>query len=170
ATEMNSSAVHIEQHYHNTKKRYYDSEFAPTEKKCDAEKSSECTDEVMLEASAPTDELGKHPASSLTLHLVAKSCPTVQTFYEEPIETWSQLHNAACFLRTSMGINKSAWEEAQQKMGKLQASVVLAAMLERFSEIRSPGAYLRSLSAKAKDGKFSCVPMIAALFRQVQAA
>ncbi|MFG6082577.1 plasmid replication protein RepC [Paracoccus litorisediminis] len=170
AAEMNSSAVQNEQHYHNTKKRYYDSELAQTQNRCRTENRSDHIDEGMHESSTPTGYLDMPPATSLPLHLVAKSCPTVQTFYDEPIETWSQLHKAACFLSTSMGINRSVWEEAQQQMGKPQASVVLAAMLERFSEIRSPGAYLRSLSAKAKDGKFSCVPMIAALLRQGQVA
>ena len=69
-----------------------------------------------------------------------------------------------------MGINTSAWEEAQRYMGPEQASIVVAAMLERFAEIKSPGAYLRSLTAKAAAGTFSCGPMIMALIGRRNAA
>jgi replication initiation protein RepC len=51
-------------------------------------------------------------------------------------------------------------------MGPEEAAVVVVAMLDRFAEIRSPGGYLRSLSAKAKLGEFSCGPMIMALMRK----
>jgi replication initiation protein RepC len=65
-----------------------------------------------------------------------------------------------------MGISPSAWEEAKQLMGPEEASVVIVAMLERFGDIHSPGGYLRSLSAKAAMGEFSCGPMVMALMRR----
>jgi replication initiation protein RepC len=40
------------------------------------------------------------------------------------------------------------------------------AMLERFSDIQSPGGYLRHLTRKAEDDAFSCGPMIMALMRR----
>jgi len=46
----------------------------------------------------------------------------------------------------------------------------MAAMLERFADIRSPGGYLRALFAKAKVGTFSCGPMIMALVGARKAA
>ena len=51
-------------------------------------------------------------------------------------------------------------------MGPEQAAVVLAAMLERFDDIRSPGGYLRRLGQKADAGAFSCGPMVMALMRK----
>lgn len=65
-----------------------------------------------------------------------------------------------------MGISPSAWNDAKRDMGAAQASIALAAMLERVTDIRSPGGYLRSLSAKAAVGEFSCGPMIMALMRK----
>jgi replication initiation protein RepC len=64
-----------------------------------------------------------------------------------------------------LGISPSAWQDACVAMGPEEASVVLLAMLERFEEIRSPGGYLRSLTAKAEQGAFSCGPMVMALMR-----
>jgi len=51
-------------------------------------------------------------------------------------------------------------------MGAAEASVVLAVMLERIVDIRSPGGYLRSLSAKAAVGAFSSGPMVMSLMRR----
>lgn len=65
-----------------------------------------------------------------------------------------------------MGISPSAWDEARLVMGPEQAAIVLAAMLERFDEIRSPGGYLRTLVAKAEQNQFSSGPMIMALMRK----
>jgi replication initiation protein RepC len=48
-------------------------------------------------------------------------------------------------------------------MGDLRAAVVVAAMVERADRIRSPGGYLRALTARAEAGKFSVMPMLAAL-------
>ena len=50
-------------------------------------------------------------------------------------------------------------------MGPEDASIVLVAMLERFTEIKPPGGYLRHLTGKAALGEFSCGPMVMALLR-----
>lgn len=65
-----------------------------------------------------------------------------------------------------MGISPSAWEDAKAFMGPEQAAVVIAALLERFTEIRSPGGYLRRLTEKASAEQFSCGPMVMALMRK----
>ena len=62
-----------------------------------------------------------------------------------------------------MGVSPSAWDEAIVEMGEVPAAVTLACMLERITEIRSPGGYLRSLSRKAAAGTFSPIPMVTAL-------
>ena len=41
----------------------------------------------------------------------------------------------------------------------------LAAIYQRVDQIGSPGGYLRSLTERARDGKFSTWPMIMALLR-----
>lgn len=68
-----------------------------------------------------------------------------------------------------LGISPSAWEEARSAMGDRQASVVLAAILQRGPAIRSPGGYLRILARRAATGDFSVWPMLMALRRQGRA-
>jgi len=164
--DLDTSAVQNEQHYHNTNKKCLESESCQTNE--NHETLGHQASPVTRSCSERTPTSGSPEpkgASELPLHVVTKNCPTVQSFSEHTIQTWQHLYNAASSLRAFMGINQSTWEEAQRCMGQLQASVVIAAMLERFSKIRSPGAYLRTLSAKAKSSKFSCVPMITALGR-----
>lgn len=65
-----------------------------------------------------------------------------------------------------MGISITAWNDAVDTMGAEKAAIVVIAMLERFSDIQSPGGYLRHLMRKAEDGAVSCGPMIVALMRR----
>ena len=62
-----------------------------------------------------------------------------------------------------LGISPDAYEEARQAFGNTGAAIVIAAILERADEIRSAGGYLRALTAKAAEGKFSLWPMLEAL-------
>ena len=69
-----------------------------------------------------------------------------------------------------MGISPDAWTKAQQEMGPEVAAITLAAMLQRISEIKSPGGYLRALTRKATDGAFSPGPMVMALLNSERAS
>jgi replication initiation protein RepC len=119
---------------------------------------------------ADVDEQDTRHLPKIPLHLVIAACPSLNTFYQGEIRHWHQLFDAACHVRPAMGISASAWEEAQRFMGPEQASIVVAAMLERFEDIRSPGGYLRALTAKAAAGEFSCGPMVMALIGRRSAA
>lgn len=116
---------------------------------------------------APTDT---RRVPKIPLHLVTAACPSLRSLYQCDIRHWHQLYDAACHVRPAMGISVSAWEEAQRFMGPEQASIVVAAMLECFADIRSPGGYLRSLTARAAAGEFSCGPMVMALITRKPAA
>ena len=135
---------------------------------------------AMAAGRAPDDDTGEPVADleepytrrvpKIPLHLVIAGCPSLKTFYQGDIRHWHQLFDAACHVRPAMGISVSAWEEAQRCMGPEQASIVVVAMLERFSDIRSPGGYLRALTSKAAAGEFSCGPMVMALIGRRSAA
>ena len=158
--EMNTSAARNEQHLHNSKT---DS--------IDCEQAREKIDQPAVSPD-PTDEQDEpdRPLPRLPLHLITAACPALKDFYPGEIRHWHQLHDAACHIRPSMGISSAVWDEAQRIMGPEQAAIVLAAMLERFAEIRSPGAYLRTLTAQAQAGEFSCGPMVMALIGRRRAA
>jgi replication initiation protein RepC len=50
-------------------------------------------------------------------------------------------------------------------MGEQQAAITIAAIYQRQDQINSAGGYLRSLTDRAKAGKFSVWPMVMALLR-----
>lgn len=156
--EMSSNARQNEQHQHSSINNTFESEQAT---KPDHDLPT-----------APEPKPG-HPEPSkqtnIPLTVILNSCPSLKDFYDGTIRHWHQLYDAACSIRPAMGISSDVWAQAQQIMGPEQASVVLAAMLERFTEIRSPGAYLRSLTQKAKSGQFSCAPMVMALIGRKEA-
>jgi replication initiation protein RepC len=164
--EMNTNDARSERHHHNSNKESIDLEPA-------LEKSGEATGAQDLDTNKPVADVYEQDTRRLPripLHLVIAACPSLKTFYQGEIRHWHQLFDAACHVRPAMGISASAWEEAQRFMGPEQASIVVSAMLERFADIRSPGGYLRALTAKAAAGEFSCGPMVMALIGRRSAA
>ncbi|MGH1460335.1 MAG: plasmid replication protein RepC [Paracoccaceae bacterium] len=164
--EMNTNDAHSEHHHHNSNKESIDLEPALEKSGAAAGVPDVDTDEAV----ADVDEQDTRHLPKIPLHLVIAACPSLKTFYQGEIRHWHQLFDAACHVRPAMGISASAWEEAQRFMGPEQASIVVAAMLERFADIRSPGGYLRALTAKAAAGEFSCGPMVMALIGRRNAA
>ena len=164
--EMVTNDARNERHYHNSNKDSIDSE--PGLEKAGAAgvvpEDQPDTPEERVE-DPDTRRVPKIPLS-----LVIAGCPSLKTFYQGDVRHWHQLFDAACHVRPAMGISPSAWEEAQRCMGPEQASIVVVAMLERFADIRSPGGYLRALTAKAAAGEFSCGPMVMALIGRRSAA
>lgn len=103
---------------------------------------------------------------NIPLALVLSNCHEFKSYTDGNIRHWHELVQAADIVRPMMGISPSAWDDAKRHMGPEEAAVVLVAMLERFSDIRSPGGYMRALTVKAADNAFSCGPMIMALMRK----
>ncbi|SEM25943.1 replication initiation protein RepC [Roseovarius azorensis] len=164
--EMVTNDACIERHHHNSNKESIDSE--PGLEKAGAAAVAPGDQPDVPEGG--TEEPDKRQVPKIPLHLVIAGCPSLKTFYQSEIRHWHQLFDAASHVRPAMGISPSAWEEAQRCMGPEQASTVVVAMLERFAEIRSPGGYLRALTAKAAAGEFSCGPMVMALIGRRSAA
>lgn len=164
--EMNTNDARSERHYHNSNKESIDLEPALERSGAADGVPDVNTDEPV----ADVDERDTRLLPKIPLHLVIAACPSLKTFYQGEIRHWHQLFDAACHVRPAMGISASAWEEAQRFMGPEQASIVVSAMLERFEDIRSPGGYLRALTAKAVAGEFSCGPMVMALIGRRSAA
>lgn len=164
--EMNTNDAHSERHHHNSNKESIDLE--PALEKSGA--AAGVPDVDRYDPVADVDEQDTRHLPKIPLHLVIAACPSLKTFYQGEIRHWHQLFDAACHVRPAMGISASAWEEAQRFMGPEQASIVVSAMLERFEDIRSPGGYLRALTAKAVAGEFSCGPMVMALIGRRSAA
>ncbi|MBU2145870.1 MAG: replication initiation protein RepC [Alphaproteobacteria bacterium] len=156
ATNMSANESHIERHIQNSK---------PDSK---SESETGASNKVEESGSAPeTDNVRSLPRRELPLGIVLDACPNMLWLVKGGggIRGWREFLAAAEIARPSMGISPSAWEEARTAMGEQQAAITIAAIYQRQDQINSAGGYLRSLTDKAKDGKFSVWPMIMALLR-----
>lgn len=142
--EMNTSDAENEQHIHNSNK------------------------DTLIKEEPNIEEVHENSLTKpiTPLAMVLDTCKEFKAYVQHDILSWSGLVRAAQSIRPMMGITGQTWDDAVKQMGPEQASVVLIAMLERFEQIKSPGAYLRHLSQKAGQGTFSCGPMIASLMRR----
>ena len=156
ATNMSANESHIERHIQNSK---------PDSK---SESETGASNKEEASGSAPkTDNVRSLPRRELPLGIVLDACPNMLWLVKGGggIRGWREFLAAAEIARPSMGISPSAWEEARTAMGEQQAAITIAAIYQRQDQINSAGGYLRSLTDKAKDGKFSVWPMIMALLR-----
>ena len=116
---------------------------------------------------ADTDNVRSLPKRELPLGIVLDACPNMLWLVKGGggIRNWREFLAAAEVARPAMGISPSAWEEARTAMGEQQAAITIAAIYQRQDQINSAGGYLRSLTDRAKAGKFSVWPMVMALLR-----
>ena len=109
---------------------------------------------------APQPQTPRVVATTWTLGLVMKACPDIADYAKDGISNMRDLLATASMIRSMLGISPSAWEEALVVMGEVQASVVVACILQRGVAIRSAGGYLRGLTEKARAGEFSLGPIL----------
>lgn len=115
---------------------------------------------------AETDNVRSLPKRDLPLSIVLDACPTMrEAALTGEIRHWRDFLAAVELVRTMLGVSPSAWAEAREAMGEVQAAIALAAIYQRADQINSAGGYLRSLTDKAREGKFSTWPMVMALLR-----
>ncbi|MCT7377990.1 plasmid replication protein RepC [Chelativorans salis] len=108
-------------------------------------------------------QLSSPCAPGLAITSVLSACPQIDDYLPGGIRGWHDLVKAADLVRTMLGISGETWLQARRAMGNVNAAIVVAAMLERADELKSPGAYLRDLAKRAEEGGFSPKPMLAAL-------
>ncbi len=120
-----------------------------------------------------------------------EACPDIRDYGPGGgVRSWPDFLAAAAAVRPMIGISPDAWAEAQASLGKVEAHVVVAAILQRSihsSEaqslsapdggpaqivvngspaIRSAGGYLRALTEQARAGEFALGPVLMALIGQ----
>ncbi|MBM6583009.1 replication initiation protein RepC [Microvirga sp. BT689] len=151
---MSTNESHTERHHQNSN----------TDPSNDSESGYRIDEEGTV---TPDPEAPKQHARAFPLSLVIKACPDIAMYTRggEGISTWRELSEAAAIVRPILGISPSGWAEACKVMGHDNAAITLAAILQRAEAIRSPGAYLRNLTGRAKAGQFSLGPVLMALLR-----
>jgi replication initiation protein RepC len=153
--DSNANESHSERHIQNS-----NPDFNPTG---ETEYGSRNKDEASGTAEH-TDNVRSLPRRDLPLGMVLSACPDIVPYAEGgQIRTWRDLAAAADRARPSMGVSPTAWQEAVEVMGAQSAAIVLAAVLQRGEHIRSRGGYLRDLTERARQEKFSVWPMVTAL-------
>lgn len=96
----------------------------------------------------------------LHLETVLEAFPDCQAYEDGKVTSWMQFVALAHRLYPMMGIQPALWHQALTVMGPRNAAISLAGVLQMFSKIRSPGAYFRSLTEKARNGQFRPTPMV----------
>jgi replication initiation protein RepC len=104
--------------------------------------------------------------AAISLARLMRICPDIASYAKGGISGWTDLIRTADLVRSMLGISPDAWRRAVAAMGQEAAAVVIAAMLERAEDIKSPGGYLRNLTTRAENGSFSIFPMLQALERR----
>ncbi len=146
---------------------------------CENERHTECSNIKYLESEKaekdartqqPTALPQRRHAEDLTLGQVLQACPDALDYANEPIRDWHALTRLAATLAPMIGISLQLWHQACEAMGPLSAAITVLAILQRLGQIRSPGGYLRDLSTRAEQGRFSPAPMIQALLHSGTAA
>lgn len=117
------------------------------------------------ESGSEPERAPERKSVGISLRDFLTACPQIADYARGGVTTWRDVAVAAEIVRTMLGISPSAWQAARTAMGETAAAVTIAAILERAETIRSPGGYLRDLTRKAEQGKFSVVPMLKALGR-----
>lgn len=156
STNLSANESQIERHIQSSN----------TEAKSESQDGSGKINEASGSASEP-DNVRSLPKRELPLTIVLDACPNMRWLAKggSEIRSWRDFLAAAETARPVMGISPSAWEEAQVAMGERQAAITLAAIYQKGDQVKSPGGYLRNLTDRAKEGKFSVWPMIMALVR-----
>ncbi|WP_258599029.1 replication initiation protein RepC [Mesorhizobium sp. AR07] len=100
---------------------------------------------------------------SASMGILLAACPSMRELAcGDEIRHRRDFLAAAELVRPMLGITPSAWRGACEVQGEQQAAITLAAIYQRADQINSAGGYLRCLTDRAGDGKFSAWPMILA--------
>lgn len=115
---------------------------------------------------AEIDNIRDLPERELPLGIVLDACPGICEIAQNgQIRHWRELLAAAEALRPMTGISPSAWHDAKAVLGEKRAAITLAAIYQKGDQVNNAGGYLRSLTERAREEKFSTWPMIMALLR-----
>lgn len=176
-TSANES--HSEQHKQNSKHNTTEFELAPEGTKAKSLEPSETTTATGTTGQGQTATASR-TETKFTLGMVLDACPDIHDYAFAPkgqgrkdglfqpgeasrVSDWASFLKAAELVRAMLGISPDAWRDATQTMGEVEASICVAAILQKGDEIKFPGGYLRALTEKKRGGKFSTGPILMAL-------
>ncbi|MGL5445988.1 MAG: plasmid replication protein RepC [Rhabdaerophilum sp.] len=173
SSDSSTNESHFERHKQNSKPDFYESEPAfkkarNNERQPDPETlgSAQAWQERDWEEAAI--ETGR-PSLGTPLPMVLEACPDIVDYITgregqgSSPPSWAEFLKAAELVRAMLGISPDAWRDAVETMGQADASIVVAAILQKGDDVRFPGGYLRALTEKKREGQFSVGPILMAL-------
>jgi len=164
--EVSGNASNIERHYQNSETDNHIEISSGKDLKSEtASQNAKIGSTVGDHHNVETHRRPEPMDEPVPLGYVMRVCPTIASYARGGISGWQDVLRTVDLVRSMLGISPHAWRKACEAMGDLAAAVTLAAILEKADSIRSPGGYLRALTDRAAQGKFSVRPMLAALER-----
>ncbi len=171
--DSSANESHFERHKQNSKSDFYESEPAfeknrGGEHQPDPETTRFAQAGQAREGEAAAIETSR-PGLGTPLPMVIEACPDILDYIHgregqgASPPSWAEFLKAAELVRAMLGISPDAWRDAVDTMGQADASIVVAAILQKGDEVRFPGGYLRSLTEKKREGQFSVGPILMAL-------
>jgi replication initiation protein RepC len=153
STNISGNAAQFERHKQSSNTNSLNELEASSEKELGPKTSAK--------TAKPNVELKAFP-----LGMVLRACPEIVPYGPAGvIENWRDLMSAAVTVRSMLGVSPSAYQSACEVMGRENAAVAIACILERAQHINSAGGYLRDLTKRTALGEFSLGPMLMALLR-----
>ncbi|MCA3654880.1 MAG: replication initiation protein RepC [Methylobacterium sp.] len=171
----NSSAneSHSGRHKQNSKPDLHESEPAFEKDRSDEREADPETHGSAQAGQGSEEDLTVNAATRVNLGtplpMVLEACPDIRDYIPRregqgaSPPSWSEFLKAAELVRAMLGISPDAWRDAVETMGQADASIVVAAILQKGDEVRFPGGYLRALTEKKREGQFSVGPILMAL-------
>jgi len=170
SSDSSANESHSERHKQNSKTDLHESEPASEkdrggERQSDPETLGFSQTEEVREGQEPATR----PSFGTPLPMVIEACPDILDYITgregqgNSPPSWAEFLKAADLVRAMLGISPDAWRDAVETMGQADASIVVAAILQKGDEVRFPGGYLRALTEKKREGQFSVGPILMAL-------
>ncbi|WP_170941058.1 plasmid replication protein RepC [Antarctobacter heliothermus] len=150
----------LENHVDNARKIH-----APAEEMSAIDSENERHIQSTNKAESVSKEPDTRNQEAVALDQVLGTCKEYKSFFPEAPKDWSGLIRVAQMLYPMMGIDRTTFEDARHRIGSHGASVAVLCILEKLSDIRKPGAYLRGLSKRAVQGQLNLRGMVKSLER-----
>jgi replication initiation protein RepC len=156
-------------HYNNYKSTLYpeqDTVIAAEECSRDGEGGSD------LRPAVPRKRPEKGMVHGIAPEELVRLAPKLKPYLRRPSPTWSDIVDAADWLRHDLGVSKPLWGDACLAMGRDLAAIALAIVStkEPGHFTGSPGGYFHGMVAKARAGELHLERTVWALRRASQPA
>jgi replication initiation protein RepC len=130
------------------------------------------SDSPPSQSTKPASRVLEEDVQFISLPLMKSACPAVEDYAPGAFANWRTLREAGRTLCVSVGINPQVWQEAVGILGADLAVAAVAVTVQKtgLGTVAKPGAYLRTLTQRGRDGKLHISRSLFALAKSGQEA